>query len=360
VANESTRIIDGDGHIIEDQAAVVKLMPEAYRKKFAAHSFFRLFPPLDHLHTANMHDFQEGAFNFNTGVEDWVAFLKETGIERTVLYPTGGLSFGKIVSTDWAIDAARAYNDWLHQTYLKRSPAFKAVALIPLQDPQAAVEELRRAVTELGMVGAMLPSTGLQSHLGHKRYWPIYEEAQRLGCAIAVHGGAHESMGMDDLSPYAPVHALGHPFGQMISFAAIVFNGLLDRFPDVKFAFLEAGVAWLMLCLERFQRSYSTHVQHDPRGLFLKLRPKETVNDYIARHIDAGRIFVGCEGEEPDIAHAVGRLGNKAFVFSSDFPHEVNIAGCKHEIEEIREHPGLSAADKQAILLHNAKRLYNL
>src|SRR2546430_9832738 len=44
-----------------------------------------------------------------------------------------------------------------------------------------------------------------------------------------------------------------------------------------------------------------THVQHDPRKRFFNLRPKEKVSDYIARQIDAGRIFVGCEGDEPDI-----------------------------------------------------------
>src|SRR3989338_8485131 len=81
-----------------------------------------------------------------------------------VLYTTRGLSFGKVVSRDWAIDLARADNDWLHQAYLKKNPRFRGMALIPLQEPEAAVEELRRAVKELGMCGAMLPSTGFQSH----------------------------------------------------------------------------------------------------------------------------------------------------------------------------------------------------
>ena len=147
--------------------------------------------------------------------------------------------------------------------------------MIPLQEPQAAVEELRRAVKELGMCGAMLPSTGIQSNLGDQRYWPIYEEADRLGCALGVHGGAHENMGLDDLSPYAPVHALGHPFGQMISFAGMVFNGIFDKFPNVKFGFMEGGVAWLLMCLERFDRSWETHIQHDPRKRFLNLAPKK-------------------------------------------------------------------------------------
>lgn len=360
MAPSNGRIIDGDGHIIEDLQGVLACMPEAYRRKFGTSPVFALFPTLDHLHQSNLHDLQEGAFNFNTGVSEWLEFLKDVGIESTVLYPTWGLAIGKIVSVDWAIDVSRAYNDWLSKTYVRRSPKFKAMALLPLQEPQAALEELRRAVTELGMSGAMLPSTGFQSHLGHKRYWPIYEEAQRLGCAIAVHGGAHESLGMDDLSPYAPVHALGHPLGQMISFASIVFNGILDRFPGVRVAFLEAGVAWLLLCLERFDRSYSTHVQHDPRDRFLKLRPKEKIFDYVVRHIDEGRIFVGCEGEEPDLAHAVRRMGSKAFLFSSDFPHEVNKEGCEHEIQELRDNGELSAADKHAILFENSKRLYGL
>jgi len=352
-------VIDGDGHVVEDLQAIIDLMPRPYREKYGTHTFFNPFPPLDHLHSANMHDFPPEAFG-NVGPDGWMGFLKDVGIEAAVLYPTCGLSFGKIVSRDWAIDLARAYNDWLHQAYLKKSPRFKGMALIPLQEPEAAVEELRRAVKELDMCGAMLPSTGFQSHLGHKRYWPIYEEANRLGCAIGIHGGAHENLGLDDMSPYAPVHALGHPFGQMISFAGIIFNGVCDRFPNVRFGFMEGGVAWLLICLERFDRSYETHVQHDLRGEFFKLQKKERVSDYIMRHIKAGRIFVGCEGDEPDIAYAVKRVGNEPFVYSSDFPHEVNNEFCKKELREMRENPELTEADKAAVLYLNAQRFYNL
>src|SRR2546430_16028032 len=103
-----------------------------------------------------------------------------------------------------------------------------------------------------------------------------------------------------------------------------------------------------------------THVQHDPRKRFFNLRPKEKVSDYIARQIDAGRIFVGCEGDEPDIGHAVKRVGNKPFVYSSDFPHEVNNEFCKHEINEMLENDELTAADKAAVLHGNARKFYNL
>ena len=288
-----------------------------------------------------MHDFPPGAFN-KVGPEGWVDFFEDVGIEKTVLYTTLGLAFGKIVSRDWAIDVARGYNDWIYNTYMKYNPRFQAMGLVPLQEPAAAVDELD-ASSKISACAApcCLPPASKRTW-ATQRYWPIYEEANKLGCAIGIHGGAHENLGLDDLTPYAPVHALGHPFGQMISFAGIVFNGVFDKFPNVKFGFMEGGVAWLLMCLERFDRSWETHIQHDPRKRFLDLKPKEKVCDYIARHVDAGRIFVGCEGEEPDIAHAIKRIGNKPWVYSSDYPHEVNNEFCKHEINEMLENPKTS------------------
>jgi predicted TIM-barrel fold metal-dependent hydrolase len=167
-------------------------------------------------------------------------------------------------------------------------------------------------------------------------------------------------MSMDDMSPYAPVNALGHPFGQMINFAGIVFNGIFDRFSGVRIGFLEAGCAWLLTCLERFTRSWASHVQYDPRGRFLKLDNGETVADYIIRQINEGRIFVGIEGNELTIAEAVRVVGNKPFIFSSDYPHEVDAETCKAELEELRENPRLAQEDKEAILLRNSLRFYRL
>ena len=174
------------------------------------------------------------------------------------------------------------------------------------------------------------------------------------------HGGVHDNMGLDDMSPYAPVNALGHPFGQMVNFAGIVFNGVLDRYPNARFGFLEAGAAWFVNCLERFERSWSSHVQYDPHGRFLRLGKGESVTDYVLRHVEADRIFVGVEGDELTLPFAVRVAGNKPFVFSSDFPHEVNHATAKEEIRELRENSGLTDDDKAAILHANARRFYRL
>ena len=354
------KIIDGDGHIVEDHQAIWQRMPEDYRGY--NWTMKSPFAPNDHLHAANRHSVPPGAFA-RVGREGWVEFMEDVGIASAVLYPSNGLAFGRVVSRDWAIELARAYNNWIHDEYLTKSSRFQALGLIPLQEPPEAVKELRRIVKELGFCGAMLPSTGamqLQNHLGDERYWPIYDEANRLECTIAIHGGVHDHMGLDDMSPYAPVNALGHPFGQMVNFAGIVFNGVLDKYPRVRFGFMEAGSGWFINCIERFERSWNSHVQFDPRGRFLKLREKESITDYIRRHVDEGRIFVGVEGDELTLPFAVSIVGNKPFIYSSDFPHEVNNETCKHEISELLENSRLTADDKEAILHGNAERFYAL
>ena len=359
----STRkIIDADGHVAEDAAAIIERMPQAYRDK-AREQPFNPFPPFDHLHAGHLVDMPPGAFNRKVGPKEWLAFLDEVGVETTVLYPTAGVASANIVNLDWAVDATRAYNDWLAEVYLKPSRRFRGLALLPqaVLSSQAAADELRRAVTALGMCGAVIPSNSLHAPpLGTPTYFPIYEVANELQCCVAIHGGVHGRMGMDGLDPYAAVHAIGHPLGQMISLASIAFNGALERFPNIRFGFLEGGVAWFLFCLERFDRSYETHVMRDLRGAYLKLQSGEKVSQYIIRHVKAGRIFIGCEGGEPLIGKAVEMIGNQPFMYSTDFPHEVNAATCKHELDELIENKDLSEADKAAILYQNAERFYGI
>lgn len=98
----------------------------------------------------------------------------------------------------------------------------------------------------------------------------------------------------------------------------------------------------------------------DLRGSYLKLQPGEKVGDYLIRHVKARRIFVGCEGGEPLLAAAVKMVGNQPFMYSSDFPHEVNAAICKAELAELVENRELSEENKEALLYRNAAAFYGL
>ncbi|HLQ32981.1 MAG TPA: amidohydrolase family protein [Chloroflexota bacterium] len=348
------KIVDGDGHVMEDLSAFVKFLPEPFNGRVAPRGYF---PPLDHFHSF-IGETPPGSFR-QVGPDGWLEFLEDVGIETTVLYTTAGLSYGKVFNRDWAIALGKAYNDYVHTEYLSRSPRFQAMALIPMQEPSAAVDELARAVEELGFCGAMLPSTGLKDHLGAEEFWPVYREADRLGCAIGVHGGAHSGMGFDHMNVYTPVPAIGHPHGLLFQFAGMLFNGVFDQFPHARFGFMEGGVAWSLVAFERFERSHRAHIQWNPRG---QLTPAadESVEEYIRKHVREGRLYIGCEGDEPSIAHAISLLGPEAFVFSSDFPHEVNNDICKHEIGEFLENPDLTQDDKEAVMHANAERFYGL
>jgi predicted TIM-barrel fold metal-dependent hydrolase len=354
----ATRIIDGDGHIIEDNAGIIAHMASPYRE--IAEQRGVVFPPLDHLHAGRAVETppqRDG--RPSVGPEGWLAFLDDVGIEWTVLYPTQALAYGKIVSLDYAVAVSRAYNDWLYHTYVSFNPRFKGMAIIPMQDPEEAAKELRRAVTELGMLGAMMPSNGLPALLGSKTYWPVYAEADRLGCCLAIHGGAHDRFGMDHMNMYVPVHALGHPWGLTVNCASIIYNGIFDRFPRVRIAFLEGGIAWLLLLLERLHASHETHFQHIPPGEF-GVREGEDPGKVIVKLIKEGRFFLGIETEELTMPFAIKVVGNEPFLYSSDFPHEVTNESCKHDIVELMESDEISADDKAAMLYRNAERFYKL
>ena len=352
----SLQIIDADGHVNDHVYGeeIAGYMPKGNQMS-------RPFPELDHLHFRYLK--QNRRATGNPSPDDWLRFLDKTGIRWTVLYPTAGLATGRIMAEEWAVVACRAYNTWLYERFLHNSTRLRGVALLPFQNVDAAVSELRRAVKELGMLGGMLPSNGeaIQGHLGSKNYWPIYEEAEKLDCAIAVHVGCLHHVGMDSFSTYYPAHALGHPFSLMIQAAGMLAHGVFQRFPKLRVAFLEGGATWVPFMMDRLDRSYHDgHVQLDLEGNVIGgPAPGEKASDYFKRQLREGRIFVGFDCDDDGLGTAVSKAGREPFLFGSDFPHEVfDAAKCRHEIDELLERDDLSQADKEAALGGNALRFY--
>jgi predicted TIM-barrel fold metal-dependent hydrolase len=153
-------------------------------------------------------------------------------------------------------------------------------------------------------------------------------------------------------------NAIGHPMSLAIALAEMVLNDLFNRYPGLRVAYLEGGPMWFLMALERLSRSFEAGTPVNPRGELLSLPAGETVADYIRELVEAGRLVVGIEGGETDLAYAIRVAGEKAFMFSSDFPHEVNVQTVKKEIHELCEREEISSAAKQAILRDNAGRFY--
>jgi len=331
------KVIDADGHVIEDET-LFDYLEGSYRKLDHQLSWERMFPSLDFHHigghtTRNPKGFGGGK---PVGAREWLEFIDIAGFDCAVLYPTKGLQIGNISHPDWACFVAKAYNNWLHDTYLTRSPRLKGMAILPMQDVDESVNELRRAVSELGMLGAMLPSRGLLFDLGHKTYWPIYAEAERLGCALSVHGGCHHSMGLDTFETFVPIHGLGHPFSLIIAFTGMVYHGTFNEFPNLHVGFLEGGASWVTFWMDRLDRSHFYHLELNLRGKYKGPSPDERPSEYLKR----GQVFVGCEGNEEGLAYQIQRAGNGHFLFASDFPHEIAQEDILHEIQEILDSAG--------------------
>jgi predicted TIM-barrel fold metal-dependent hydrolase len=356
------KVIDGDGHIFEDIDGIRTHLPRKYRDAFEAGRLIQsagLFPPLSSFHAMPVHAYGFAGLKGEViGVDEWLRFLDEVGIAETVLYPSWALTIGLVRDLSFAPVLCTAYNDWVAETYLAHpSGKLKAVALLPMQTPEAAAEELRRA-SALGFVGGFVPGKGLTNHLGSPQYWPVYEAAEELDCGLSIHGAYHQNFGFDDFNHLAPAHALGHPFALLTALGGMVFNSVYDRFPGLRTAFLEGGSAWIMMAAERFAESYSALPTPEWEER-LQLREGTGVDDYLMDLVASRRLVIGCEGGEAHLGRAIDYLGANPFMYSSDFPHEVDAVSCRHEIDEIRELE-FKSDDIETILSENARYFYKL
>ncbi len=339
-------LIDADGHVIEDMRGILERLEGPYRElreqtlHGGAGEPANLFPPLGFLNnmpyvTTAMLDRKPAEHGLDPA--SWEYFLDAVGIERTVLYPTLATTIGRARDLEYSIALSRAYNDWMADTYVRHpSGKFQAAALLPMQVPSEAVAELRRAVGELGFCSAVIPSHGLPNHLGSEQFFPVYQAAQELDVPLAFHGDGHDGMGFDDLNVYAPIHALGHPISLLITLGGMLFNGVFELFPGLRVAYLEGGSAWILMAAERFTESFKA-LQPVQSKRVLKLETGTSVLDYLRRLMAQGRIVLGCEGGERYLATAIKDFGCQPFMYSSDFPHEVSVASCQHELEELND-----------------------
>ncbi len=334
-------VLDADGHVTETTEQVAKYLDEPYRRRPLTFPFY----PWDGWDRRMLGRLGDWAGDAAT----WLKALDQGGVEAVVLYPTLGLFMSFLKDREWAVALCRAYNSLLAQEFIQVSPRLKAVALLPIQDPEAAAVELRRAVRELGCVGGMLAADG--SHLlGDARFIPIYEEAQRLDVMLAIHAsGSHLGGAGVELFPrFIQAHTVSHPFGQMRQLTSIIFEGIPERFPRLRLAFLEAGCGWVPYWMERMDDEYAKRGAAEAPAL--KKKPSE--------YVRGGTLYFSCEADEWLLPQAVRLIGENQIIYASDFPHWDH--NYPDSIEEILSRGDLTDLQKRKIFSDNARRLYRL
>jgi uncharacterized protein len=346
-------IVDADGHLMESDQEIYEYLDSPYRG-VPAITGYPFFPTLD--------GFQRGAIMGRLGMytelvinaQVWQKLLDETGISWTVLYPTAGLAFGLVQDPEWATALARAYNDWFTHRYYNVDSRLKGMALIPLQDPSEAVKELRRAIKDLHMVGVVLPAWGLKKPLGHSDFFKVYETAQELDVPVAVHGAATTGLPLYIFDYFSAINTLSHPISQMIQMTGMALGGVLDRFPRLRIAFLEAGVTWALYMMDRLDRSYRIW---QGKG---RLEYSADMMCLPSSHIKSERIYFTVEPGETHLPYVIEKIGAGCLMFASDFPHENNTKKVKDDIREFQELEGLDEDTKQKILSGSAMDFYRM
>ena len=340
--------IDADGHVVESDAELLDFLPRPYHGR-ADLLAFPFFPTLDGFHRqARRVADGKGRYIAKGSLKEWQDFLDEDQIAWSVLYPTAGLTFGLIRDKDWACAVAAGYNNYLYETFTKPEKRLKGMALIPLQSIPDAVKELKRAVKELGFVGAILPAVGLRQPFGDQKYFPVYEAAEKLGALLAVHAAPTQGIGVDNFDRLIEVRTLSHGFGQMIQMTSMIYNGVVDRFPKLNIAYAEAGCGWVPYLLERMDMEYEHRNTQVPE---CKKLPSE--------HLKSGHIFIHCELEDRAIPQVAEQLRDDILFCATDFPHEPRTE-FRENIEKFLARKDVREETKHHLMFENPKRMYPL
>jgi predicted TIM-barrel fold metal-dependent hydrolase len=342
----STRwpVIDADGHVMEREWEI----REHLRKPYSDLEWvgtYSMFPSLD----GWVRGFTSPGQRDDPDAPTWLRFLDDCRIERSYLYPTAGLASGLIQDRDWAVALTRAYNDWIYHRFMQVSPRLIGMAIVPVQAPAEAAKELKRAVRDLGMPGACLPAVTVTDRpYGHPEHAPLLEAANELGCVISIHGAVSFRLGIDQFDSFIKTHTLEHPFGQMIQMTSLMFDGAFERYPNIRWAFLEAGVGWVPYMMDRLDEEWERRGRRWSPDL--KRKPSEVLRQ--------GNIYFSCEVEERTIPYVVDTVGADQILWASDYPHERERHQYLGDVPEFAAREDLSDETKRKVLHDNAERLY--
>ena len=187
------------------------------------------------------------------------------GIGRAVLFPTLFAEYFPLTENpDVAQALARAYNNWLLDFCAESSGRLIPVAVLPMQDPILARQELHR-VAEAGFKACFIRPSFFQGRfLNHPSYDPLWEEIERLGLTACIHPAAGNTNPQwtsegSFIERVARNLRIGHPIAESVSYfmdnatalTTFAFCGHLERYPKLKVAFMHGGISWLLLALEK-------------------------------------------------------------------------------------------------------------
>ena len=273
--------------------------------------------------------------------------MDDTGITVQVLSNTG--PGPDLVPGPDGVAMARELNDYLAASVARHPDRFSGFAVLPMQSPDAAADELVRAVKDLGFVGALINGTTEGRFLDHPSYDALLAQAVALDVPIYIHPHlapeAVRAAYYSDLEPGAGrvLEAAGWGWHSetALHVLRLVLAGTLDRHPRLRLIIGHMG-EMLPMMLARADEDFSLDIDHLSRPI------SRTILDQV--WLTTSGIFT-----EPPFLAALLTFGIDRIMFSVDYPYAANAKG-----RTFLDRLSLAPADMAKLTHGNADALLKL
>ena len=256
--------------------------------------------------------------------------MDQHGVDMQVLAPTV-FTFFYEQERALGLACAMLQNDEI-AAEIKRHPGrFIGLGGVPLQAPELAVGELKRAMTQLGLRGAMIGSNVNTRNLDDPALEPFWAAAAALGAFIFVH--PHAGAAAERLGSYYLKNLVGLPFETTVAGASLVFGGVLERHPGLKVC-LSHGGGFLPYQAGRFRHGF-------------EVRPEAKVNLPDGPQESIGRLFYDTIlHDKHTLEFLVSSVGPQYVLLGSDYPFDMGNLDCVARVEAL----DIPAKDRDLIL----------
>ncbi|MBL7731432.1 MAG: amidohydrolase [Chitinophagaceae bacterium] len=164
--------------------------------------------------------------------------MEETSVDIQVL-STIPVLFNYWAKPADGLETSRLLNDHIAETVGKEPNHFIGLGTVPMQDTDLAIKEMERCMKELQLPGLEIGSNINGKNLSEKEFFPFYEAAEKLGCALFIH--PWEMMGETQMEKYWLPWLVGMPAETSRAICSMIFGGVFENFPNLRIAFAHGG-----------------------------------------------------------------------------------------------------------------------
>jgi predicted TIM-barrel fold metal-dependent hydrolase len=278
--------------------------------------------------------------------------MDEEDIAMQVVYPSLFLAYPLTSNSAFATALYSSYNRWLGDR-LGGNERIKWAAIVNLDDVQAAARQVREAKS-MGAVIVMVLGTAGDLTFDNPTLLPFFEALGEARLPLAVHVGWSCPSLNNIYSHIYPSGVIAFLVPVMMGLVGLISGGVLDRFPDLKVTFLEAGCQWVHFVLERLDHRFrrtrnqlsTFHSQTAPQHA---MAPME--------YVRKGNLFFSTEADDVLLPQVIDLVGDDNMVFGSDMPHGDRET---FAVRKVQDRKDISETAKLKILEKNPARLYGL